>query len=203
MKKLITDWRLIIGYLLAHPLIYFSFEEKKVFWYLFTAAMLVLISYSLFHEELEKKQSKWNDLTLGVLTGIAIYGVFWFGNTMIDVFNLPFSGQVRKLYNQFSPQSIWHYLVLFLILAPGEEIFWRGFIQKRILNNTGIGTSIILSTILYASVQFYSGEIILVLAAIVGGAIWSGLYAWKRSIRLVIISHLVFDLLLFGILPFY
>lgn len=203
MKSLRADWRLIIGYLLAHPLIYFSFEEKKIFWYLFTATMLVLISYSILHEELENNESKWNDRMLGLLSGIFLFGVFWLGNSLINVFNLPFVDQIRSLYRQFSPVSLWHYIGLLLILAPGEEIFWRGFIQKRILKHTGVWPSIILSTLLYASVQFYSGEWILVLAAAVSGLVWSSLYAWQRSIRLVISSHIVFDLFLFIILPFY
>jgi uncharacterized protein len=203
MKGLKADWRLIVGYLLAHPLIYFSFEEKKVFWYLFTATMLVLISYSILHEEIENKSGKWNDRMLGILSGIILYAVFWSGNTLIELFDLPFANQIDSLYRQFSPESFWHFLVLLLILAPGEEIFWRGFIQKRILRYLRVWPSIILSTLLYASVQFYSGEWILVLAAVIGGFVWGALYAWKRSIRLVVISHITFDLLLFIIFPLY
>ena len=169
MKRIITDWRLIIGYLLAHPLIFFSFEEKKVFWYLFTAAMLILISYSILHEELNNNQARWNDFTIGILAGFTIYLVFWGGSFLIDVFNLPFSGQISRLFRQFSPDSFWNYLVLLIVIAPGEEIFWRGFIQKRLLKYTGVWTSIILSTLLYASVHFYADEFILVLAALVGG----------------------------------
>ena len=39
------------------------------------------------------------------------------------------------------------------------------------------------------------------LAAIVAGLIWGALYEWKKSLPLVIVSHLVFVLLLFLILP--
>ncbi|MBM4764330.1 type II CAAX endopeptidase family protein [Bacillus sp. B15-48] len=203
MKKIITDWRLIFGYLLAHPLIFFSFDERKVFWYLFTATMLILISYAIIHEEFEINQSLWNDILFGLLTGVGLFLVFWLGNLLIHLFKLPLGGQVSRLFNQLSPDTIWHYLILIIILAPGEEIFWRGFIQKRILRYTGVWTSIVLSTLLYASVQLYSGQFILVIAALVGGIVWSALYAWKRSIRLVIVSHIAFDLLLFALLPLY
>jgi uncharacterized protein len=200
LRKLIADRRLLFGYILAHLFIFFTFEQEKVFWYIFTATMLVLISYSIL-DETEQQESKRFHLFIGIISGSILYGVFWLGNTLIDMLNLPLSDQITALYKLFSPELTWHYLVLFLIISPGEEIFWRGFIQKKLLTYTNPWTSILISTLLYASVQFYSGELILILAGLTGGFVWGILYAWKRSIRLVIISHIVFDLLLFGLFP--
>lgn len=196
-----ADRRLIIGVLIAHLLMFFTFEDKNVFWYIFTASMLVLISYSIIHEEIEDNTSTLSYLTLGIASGLGLFGLFWLGSFLIELLNLPFANQITRLYSRFSPDLIWHYLVLVLILAPGEEIFWRGFIQKRLSKYINVKMSIILSVILYASVHFYSGEFILVLAAIIAGLAWSILYAWKRSMPLVIVSHIVFDLLLFVFLP--
>lgn len=201
MKTLMADRRLILGILIAHLLLFFTFEDKAVFWYIFTAAMLILISYSIIHEEIEDNTSTFSYLSIGVLSGIGLFGLFWLGSTMIELLNLPFSSQISRLYSRFSPDLFWHYLVLVLIIAPGEEIFWRGFVQKRLHNHFGVKISIGLSVLLYASVHLYSGEFILVLAAIIAGLAWSTLYAWKRSMPLVIVSHLVFDLLLFVFLP--
>ncbi|WP_404331316.1 lysostaphin resistance A-like protein [Mesobacillus maritimus] len=200
MRKLIADRRLLFGYILAHLFIFFTFEQEKVFWYIFTATMLVLISYSIL-DETEPRTSKRFHLVWGIGSGAFIYGLFWIGNTLIDLLNLPLSNQITALYKLFSPELTWHYLVLFIIIGPGEEIFWRGFVQKRLLTYTNPWTSILLSTILYASVQIHSGELVLIIAALTGGFVWSILYAWKRSIRLVIISHIIFDLLLFGLFP--
>ncbi|SEN32715.1 hypothetical protein SAMN05192533_111112 [Mesobacillus persicus] len=200
MKKVISDRRLVFGYILVHLLLYFSFNQEKVFWYIFTASMLILISYTILNETKVDGPNK-NYFVIGILSGIALYGVFWLGDALITLLNLPLSGQISKLYNLFSPENAWHYLVLILIIAPGEEIFWRGFIQKRILRSTDARTSILLSTLLYASVQIHSGEFILILAALTGGVVWGALYAWKRNIRLVVLSHIVFDLLLFVFLP--
>ena len=201
MKKVIGDRRLIIGYILAHLLLFFTFQDKNIFWYIFTASMLVLISYSIINEVLDDKASTLSYFTFGIISGLALFGIFWLGSTLIDLLNLPFRGQISKLYKLFSPELAWQYVVLILIIAPGEEIFWRGFVQKRLLKFTKIRTSIIASTLLYASVHFYSGEFILVMAALTAGLVWSTLYAWKRSIPLVVISHIVFDLLLFGFFP--
>lgn len=201
MKNWMADRRFIFGILIAHLLLFFTFEDKTVFWYIFTASMLILISYSIIHEEIEDNTSAFSFITAGVLSGIGLYGLFWFGTLLIDLLNLPFASQISLLYSKFSPQIFWHYLVLVIIIAPGEEIFWRGFIQKRLHKYFSLKKSIVFSVLLYASVHFYSGHAILVLAAIIAGFAWSALYAWKKSLPLVIISHIVFDLLLFVFLP--
>ncbi|MBT2678361.1 CPBP family intramembrane metalloprotease [Bacillus sp. ISL-35] len=201
MKKWMADPRLILGILIAHLLMFFTFEDKNVFWYIFTASMLVLISFSIIHEEIEDNASTLSYLTLGIISGAGLFGLFWFGSLLIELINLPFSGQISSLYSRFSPELLWHYIVLVLIIAPGEEIFWRGFIQERLSQYFGMKMTIGLSVLLYASVHFYSGQAILILAAVIAGLAWSILYAWKRSMPLVIVSHIVFDLLLFVFLP--
>ncbi|RSD28215.1 CPBP family intramembrane glutamic endopeptidase [Mesobacillus subterraneus] len=201
MKNWMADRRLLIGILIAHLLLFFTFEDKTVFWYIFTATMLVLISYSIIHEEIEDNTSTFSYLSIGIASGLGLFGLFWLGSFLIDVLNLPFSSQITRLYNQFSPDLFWHYLVLVLIIAPGEEIFWRGFIQKRLSKYFSTKMTVGLSVLLYASVHLWSGQFILVLAAIIAGLAWSILYAWKRSLPLVIVSHIVFDLLLFVFLP--
>lgn len=192
---------MILGILIAHLLLFFTFEDKTVFWYIFTASMLVLISYSIIHEEVEDNASTLSYFSVGIASGLGLFGIFWLGSSLIDLLNLPFSSQISRLYSRFSPEIFWQYLVLVLIIAPGEEIFWRGFIQKRLNKHFSVKMSIGLSVFLYASVHLYSGEFILVIAAIIAGLAWSILYAWKRSLPLVIVSHIVFDLLMFVFIP--
>lgn len=203
LLKWLTDARLIFGFILAHLLLYFTFNEKGVvFWYIFAASMLFLISYSIFNEEAEKKMSFFSYLIYGVISGVFLYGLFWLGNFLIDAFNFStLAKEVSSLYRKLSPDTMWQYLFMLAIIIPGEEIFWRGFIQKRLKKTAPIAASIIISAVMYASVQFYSGTMILPIAALVSGLFWGLLYSWKRSIQLVVVSHLVFNLLLLVILP--
>ncbi|MFB6465700.1 lysostaphin resistance A-like protein [Cytobacillus sp. Hz8] len=203
MKKCATDLRLLLGLLIAHLLILLTFHTTVVFWYIFTASMLFLISYSTFRDEIDKKAPMYQVIIIGGLSGIILFFVFWLGNTLIHAMDIPLQSQIKSLYHHFSPTMAWHYIVLILVIIPGEEIFWRGFVQKRLSKYFHDWTAIILSTLLYTSVQFYSGSIILPLAALISGFIWAILYRWKKSIPLVIVSHLVFDLFLFVIFPFY
>jgi uncharacterized protein len=197
----VTDKRLILGFFLAHLLLYFTFQDKNIFWYIFTAAMLFLISYSILHEELEDKASFFKYLLLGSLSGVILFGVFFLGNALIELLNLPFTKEISNLYKRLSPTILWHYIVLLLVIIPGEEIFWRGFIQKRIQKASNVTTSVIVASILYASAHIYSGSFMLAFSALISGIFWGYLYAWKKSLPLVIVSHLIFDLFLFVIYP--
>ncbi|MEK4148580.1 type II CAAX endopeptidase family protein [Robertmurraya sp. FSL W8-0741] len=195
------DYRFIIGFLLAHLLIFFTFQDKSIFWYIFTATMLFLISYSIIHEEIEDRVPLFTYLSLGGMSGVILFLIFLLGSLLIDLFQLPFSNEIARLYSRLSPTVLWHYIVLLLVIIPGEEIFWRGFIQKRIQKTASVTTAVFMSSILYASVHVYSGSFILPLAALISGVFWGYLYAWKKSLPLVIVSHLIFDLFLFVIYP--
>jgi uncharacterized protein len=201
MKKTMTDFRFILGFLLAHILIYFTFSDERIFWYMFTASMLVLISYSIIKEEVDDAVPLPVYLTYGISSGLLLYGLFSLGTFLLDFVQIPVKDDISRLYQIFSPNLFWHYLALMLIVVPGEEIFWRGFILKKLLKNVNIWISIFISSIMYASVSLYAGEWILVLGSFVAGMIWAMLYAWKKSIPLVIVSHLIFDLFIFILFP--
>jgi uncharacterized protein len=201
MKIGSIDIKLVLGIMIAHLLLFFTFQDRAVFWYIFTASMLFLISYSIMAEEVEDEASFRSYLFYGAVSGILLYGLFWTGHFLIEILNLPFASQIGRLYSRLSPEVIWHYIVLILIIIPGEEIFWRGFVQKRLQSCIRPGWAVPLAALLYASVHFYSGYPVLALAALAAGLFWGYLYAWKKSLPLVIVSHLIFDLLIFVILP--
>jgi uncharacterized protein len=201
MIKSKLDSRILIGFLMAHFLLFFTFSDQKVFWYMFTATMLLLISYSIIKEDVDDAVALSIYLTYGVISGLVLYLLFWTGDFLFNLLQIPIQADISRLYKLFSPTLFWHYLSLMLIAVPGEEIFWRGFIQKRLLHYMGQRWSVIVSSLMYASVSLYSGEWILVLAAVISGLFWGSLYIWKRSIPLVIVSHLVFDLFIFILFP--
>lgn len=195
------DLRLLTGFILAHVLIYFSFHDKTIFWYIFSGSILVLIAFSMFQGDVDDEASFLQYIFLGVFSGSLLYFILWLGLGTFEFFHLPFSKGVNSLYHWFAPALFWEYLALILVAAPGEEIFWRGFVQKRLMRNFGPIGSILLSSVLYASVNIYSMSYLLVLAAFVSGVFWGTLYYWRKSMPLVIVSHIVFDILMFILLP--
>lgn len=201
MKKFFQDPLLLIGLIIAHVLLFFSFHDKAIFWYIFTGSVLVLIAYAMFQEDVDDYVSFIHYIFLGAITGLLLFFVFWLGIRGMKILHLPYDTSLKNLYKWFAPTLFWQYLALVLVAAPGEELFWRGFIQKRLSNRFTPRFSILVASILYASVHIYSGSFLLVLAAFISGLVWGYLYLWKKSMPLVIVSHIIFDLMMFIILP--
>ncbi|MED3652486.1 type II CAAX endopeptidase family protein [Heyndrickxia sporothermodurans] len=201
MKRSAADIKLILGILLAHVLLYITFHDKSIFWYIYTAVSLLLISYSIVNEKTDDDVSTKKYLFKGIISGIGLYLVFWIGDWFFSIVSSYLENKVIKTYDLLSPKWVWHYFVLVFIMAPGEEIFWRGFIQKRLMKQIQGWIPVLITAILNASVFIYSGNIVLMFAALVGGIVWGTLYYKFKSIPLVVISHLIFDLLLIVVLP--
>jgi len=202
VRKITIDYRILFGLILAHFFMYITFQDKAIFWYMFTATMLILMSYAILHEKSDQQASFLTFSVYGILSGLILFAFFWTGNFLIHFFHLPFNQEVSRLYLHFAPKQIWHYIVLLLFIVPGEELFWRGFMQKRMSKLMNVKYSVLLASVFYASIQIYSGYFIHILAALFAGLFWGALYAWKKSLSLVVVSHLTFDVLIFILLPF-
>lgn len=163
--------------------------------------MLFLISISIISEKIEDKASPKEYFIFGISSGIALYILFYVGDSMLTLLPGSFDKQIAKIYTVFSFEWMWHYLVLFLIIIPGEEIFWRGFVQKRLMRYMNFKVAVFIAATLNAAVFAFSGYPLLMIAAFISAIVWGSLYVWKRSMPLLIISHLIFDLLLLIIIP--
>lgn len=198
MLSRFSDIRLIFGIIIAHGLLFFSFHDKAIFWYIYTGSILVLIAYAMFQEEVDDKVGFFQYIFLGVISGMLLYLIFWLLHQLTGDFRL---FRNAKLYNWYAPKDTWQYISLILVIAPGEEVFWRGFIQKRIEKFSSPLVGILISSLLNASVYLYAGSLKLLLALFIAGLAWGLIYWWKKSMPLIIVSHIVFYLMLFIILP--
>ncbi|KKB39168.1 CPBP family intramembrane glutamic endopeptidase [Bacillus thermotolerans] len=199
--SLLKDWRLIFSLILAHVLLYVTFSDRDIFWYIYTAANLFFISFAIISEPIDDKQRTRSYLKYGVLSGLVLYALFFIGHWLLPYLPFDWDRQVASIYNRYAPEFSWHYIVLILVFIPGEELFWRGFVQKRLSLYFNDLVAIVAASLLFASIFIYSGNFIWMAASFAAGLFWGALYVWKRSIPMLIISHLVFDLLLIILLP--
>ena len=140
---------------------------------------------------------------IGVVSAMALYAVFAAGRTAaLGLF--PFASEgIERIYALRSGVPLFRVVLLIsLVIGPGEELFWRGFFQENAGAGTGGRAGFILTSLLYTSVHLASGNIMLILAAAVCGVFWGWLYLRFRSPLLNVVSHTVWDLLVFVILPF-
>lgn len=142
-------------------------------------------------------------VTIGIVSAAALYAVFAVGRTaalLIFPFAKAGIGDVYALRAGASVLRVG--LLIGLVIGPGEELFWRGFFQERAGGATRPAVGFVLTVMLYTAVHLASGNMMLVLAAAVCGLFWGWLYLAFRSPILNIVSHTVWDLLVFVFLPF-
>ncbi|WP_026674960.1 CPBP family intramembrane glutamic endopeptidase [Alkalihalobacterium bogoriense] len=195
-------FRLVLGIALAHLLLFASFYWQPFeFWMLFPFSLFVLVIYSISFETMNWSRPTMKSVLFSVFSGLALYVLIVFGKYLVLFLSLPFLTALEQLATIIKPREWWHYIVLFLFIIPGEEFFWRGFVQKRLQQWCSPFVAVIGATILYASAHLYAGSVLLIAAAIVGGLVWGYIYMRTKNLLLAIGSHLIFDLFLLVIFP--
>lgn len=91
--------------------------------------------------------------------------------------------------------------LLAMVIGPGEELFWRGFVQRRLADRLGL-RGVGLAVAAYGVAHVASGNPMLITAATTCGAFW-GLMYWRfGSLRANVLSHVLWDLAVFVFFPF-
>ena len=140
---------------------------------------------------------------LGAASAGLLYAVFA-GGRIAALRLFPFAGDaIGDIYALRSGVPLLRIgLLIGLVIGPGEELFWRGFLQEGTGATTSRAFGFALTALLYTAVHLASGNIILVLSAAVCGVFWGWLYLRFRSPILNAVSHTIWDLLVFVIVPF-
>ena len=141
-------------------------------------------------------------IALGVLAAAALYSVFFFGNTIsrkLFPFATPDITAIYELKAGVAPVRVW--ILMTLVLGPGEELFWRGYLQRALTRRIGQWPGYILASMVYTGVHLASGNILLVVAALICESFWGWLYLRSGSILLNAVSHTVWDVSVFLLWP--
>lgn len=150
----------------------------------------------------ENYRFEWRYVPIGIISAIVLYGVFWSGNHLVH-WLLDFAG--REIDNVYSTRSqAPHWLIGVLLLTwigPAEEVFWRGFVQRRLGLSIGGWRAFWLTTVIYALVHIWSFNLMLMVAATLCGLFWGWMYARYRNVWPGLISHALWDCLIFVVIP--
>ncbi|MEK4484922.1 CPBP family intramembrane glutamic endopeptidase [Psychrobacillus sp. FSL H8-0484] len=192
---------LILSLCLAYAFNWLTFSNDKVFWYFYTFTVLFLMSLAFYYAKIEDSLRTTHYVILGLAFGAITYALFVLGYKAIDITPFISTNSVTAFLSKFGPVAIWQYLLLLLIIAPGEELFWRGYIQHQLKRWLSPVFSIILSSLLYGFSFVFSGFPLGIFAAFMTGIIFGILYEWKKSMPLIILSHITLLVLLFLVLP--
>ena len=148
------------------------------------------------------KKQIFQKIGIGILSALGLYVVFYLGN-MASRLIFPFAANnIENVYAfKAGASPIRIALLMAFIIGPGEELFWRGFLQRRFQMERGPFQGFLLATLLYTGVHIASGNMMLVLAAGVCGLFWGFLYLRTGSLLLNVISHTVWDIAIFLFFP--
>ncbi len=92
-------------------------------------------------------------------------------------------------------------LLLFFVTGPCEEIYWRGYLQKKLMRRFGSAGGWLMAALVYAGVHLWSLNFMLVGAAAVAWAFWGAMYWRLNDISAVIISHAIWSTFIFAVMP--
>lgn len=175
------------------------------FWWMMTASATILAVLSTLFNKGWWRQLRWSpsNILLGVVIAAVLWGIFWTGDKVSSwLFDFA-RPQVNAIYGMKEGESPWLLSVLMLFLiGPAEEIFWRGYVQRTLSGRFSRNAGFVITTLLYAAVHAGSCNFMLVMAALVAGVVWGGLYRFfPERFSAVIISHALWDAAVFVWFP--
>lgn len=190
---------------IAAILWYLTFIVKPLnFWLEMSLSIVALgvLAYILDKDVLNVGKVSLRHLGIGILSAVGLYLIFYFGN-IISGYLFPFKdSQISLIYgNKAQGSLVLIGILLFCIIGPGEEIYWRGFVQKTLEKKFGENKGYIFAALLYAFVHIVTWNFMIVLASLVCGLYWGWLYKKEKSLLPVIISHALWDVTIFVLLP--
>ena len=182
------------------------------FWVVMSASAIILSSMALCFtpdkKSLLRIEKPLLQVLAGVLIALALWGVFWLGDKLASMlFDFARPG-VDAVYSMKDGQSPWLIATLLLLLiGPAEELFWRGYVQRSLSawlegRKAGRLAAFALTAVIYALVHIWSLNFMLIMAALVAGAVWGFIYyLCPKALPALIVSHALWDALVFVILP--
>lgn len=171
------------------------------FWLKIGFSVGVVSVYSLFFQR-PRIVFQINSIFWGVLSAAILYFIFLMADKILPQIILGSKSQTENIYRLgIGTHKILIFLLLLLITGPGEEVFWRAFIQKHLMERWGSLTGLAITTLIYSGVHIFSRNLVLILSAFVAGSFWGLLYLWKKDLLAQIISHSLWGATIFAIAP--
>ncbi|WP_187119965.1 CPBP family intramembrane glutamic endopeptidase [Kurthia senegalensis] len=110
---------------------------------------------------------------------------------------------VQHFLVHFAPTTLFEYLMLILIIALTEELFWRGYVQGFLMKYMRTSFAIVTAALLFSLPFLFNGFYLCSVATFICGIVFGILYERLRSMPLLVITHISLISLLFILLPLY
>ena len=198
-------WPLAATVLLAAFLWFVTFALSWAsFWVKIALSASLLAGISLVLQPIRREEFRIDPAAvfIGLASAAVLYLVFWTGRA-VSMTLFDFAGrEIGGIYQKRGGTPLWTIAVLlFCVTGPSEEIFWRGYLQRNLMERYGRWPGWAIATAVYAGVHVWSLNFMLVGAAAVAGAFWGAMYAHLGRLSPVILSHAVWSTVIFAVFP--
>ena len=209
-------WRkLILSVFVAALFWFYMFspwtQGRPNFWLVMSLAALVLSSLSLVfspdRKAILRVEKPLLQIAAGVAIAFALWGVFWIGDKLSSMLFDFARSEVNAVYAMKTGLPQWGIaLLLIFLIGPAEELFWRGYVQRTLSavlpGKRAADIALVATVLVYSLVHIWSFNFMLVMAAMVAGAVWGLIYRTKPELLpALIVSHALWDVLVFVIIP--
>jgi len=177
----------------------------RYFWVGMTAATALLGAYTLVVQRRSLARlfrPTWRFIVVGAVHAVLLYALSRLGVWIMATFFGWVMPQIQAIYatrTQLDARTIAALLVL--VIAPMEEVFWRGLVLDRLLAVYPARRALAASIALYCGVHVWALNPMLLVAALVLGAHWSYLYLRFGSLVPGLVSHALWDVAIFVVFP--
>jgi membrane protease YdiL (CAAX protease family) len=134
------------------------------------------------------------EIGVGLASAAGLYGIFRVGDTVAREV-IPRGGEeIGDIYALRSLRPNEELAArLGLVIGPAEELFWRGFVQRR--------AGYLTATALYGGAHLVTENATLIGAAAIAGAYWGLLRALGVPLGALVVSHVAWDIWIFLVAP--
>jgi uncharacterized protein len=176
---------------------------RPQFWQRMTVTGLVLGSLAVAGApEARRVRIGLQEVVLGLGSAAMLYLTFRVGDRFARRFVPGGERQIADIYALRRVRPAGEVAVRLVgVIAPAEELFWRGLVQGALAPVLGRWRAAAAGTAAYAGVHLVTCNLTLIGAAGVAGAHWAALRALGMPIGALIVSHAAWDLWIFLVQP--
>lgn len=200
------------GMILAFALWVIMFVMRPFnFWLMmsFSTSLLAAWSFALCRPMITRDELSLRNVVFGLLAAVLLYALFWVGNQALMILSgaLPSlipdrAGNIRAVYaNRGGLSPLLVAMLLFFPIGFGEEVFWRGFVQRRLTASWGPWAAFLCTSLFYTAAHLPTLNPVLILAALTCGLFWGALYMVSGRLVPVLVSHMLWDPAIFVVWP--
>ena len=201
MKRLVAAAILV----LAWPIVLSRFGHDDVYrllapFAIFVTAVVLILGRR--ERVLPRETRDWRrDIAIGIGGGVIMTAGTYAAYAVLSRLIPGLSGVVKGLYVTAGKESLVVALLSTIAAIIAEEMLWRGPLLRVLERRTSRALAIGISLATYTLAQVGSGSLIVALAALICGGIWSAERIWTRSIVAPLLSHLMWTLVVIHLIP--